>query len=113
MLLPDLAAALGLDATGLPAVAVTGVTHNAAWVRPGYAFVAIRGTRVDGHAFIADAAAGGAVADLARPPRQRLTGLVRPRQRLQLPTLGRAQRDRYRNLPHRPAPTIIVTIVET
>ena len=64
MLLPDLAAALGLDATGLPAVAVTGVTHTAAWVRPGYAFVAIRGTRVDGHAFIADAAAGGAVAVL-------------------------------------------------
>ncbi|NCD20110.1 MAG: UDP-N-acetylmuramoyl-L-alanyl-D-glutamate--2,6-diaminopimelate ligase, partial [Actinobacteria bacterium] len=53
-----------LDAAGLPAVDVTGVTHNAAWVRPGYAFVAIRGARADGHAFMADAVARGAVAVL-------------------------------------------------
>lgn len=64
MRLPDLAAALGVPTGGLPAVDVTGITHNAAWVRPGYAFVAIRGARVDGHAFIADAAGRGAVAVL-------------------------------------------------
>ena len=41
---------------------VRGVTHQAAWAVPGDAFVAIRGARVDGHSFIADAVARGAVA---------------------------------------------------
>ncbi len=45
-------------------VEVTGVTHQADWVRPGDAFVAIRGARVDGHQFIARAIEGGAVAVL-------------------------------------------------
>ncbi len=39
---------------------VRGVTHNAAWVQPGWAFVAIRGARADGHAFAAQAAERGA-----------------------------------------------------
>lgn len=61
-----------LDATLTPPAAataepragqeITGVTHNAAWTQPGNVFVAIRGARADGHAFIADAAAAGAIA---------------------------------------------------
>ncbi len=61
MRVADLLAALDLPATGLPDVDVTGVTHNADWVQPGYAFVAIRGARVDGHRFLPVAAARGAV----------------------------------------------------
>ncbi|WP_045234672.1 Mur ligase domain-containing protein, partial [Deinococcus pimensis] len=41
---------------------VTGVTHNAEWVRPGDVFVAIRGARFDGHEFTSRAAELGAVA---------------------------------------------------
>jgi len=41
---------------------VTGVTHNADWVRPGFVFVAIRGARFDGHAFIPKVVRAGAVA---------------------------------------------------
>lgn len=41
---------------------VTGVTHNADWVQPGAAFVAIRGARFDGHSFLERVAAAGAVA---------------------------------------------------
>lgn len=62
--LPELAAALGLPAAGLPDVPVRGVTHNADWITPGDLFVAIRGARFDGHAFIPRAAERGAVAVL-------------------------------------------------
>ncbi|TQL49540.1 UDP-N-acetylmuramoyl-L-alanyl-D-glutamate--2,6-diaminopimelate ligase [Ornithinicoccus hortensis] len=41
---------------------VTGITHQAAWATPGDVFVAIRGARFDGHDFIGQAAARGAVA---------------------------------------------------
>ncbi|WP_109474627.1 UDP-N-acetylmuramoyl-L-alanyl-D-glutamate--2,6-diaminopimelate ligase [Ornithinimicrobium cavernae] len=64
MRLGDLAAALDLTLDGDPAVEVTGVTHQADWARPGDAFVAIRGTRVDGHTFIPEALRRGAVAVL-------------------------------------------------
>ncbi len=54
MRLADLAAALDLTVpTGADGdVEVTGVTHQADWVRPGDAFVAIPGSRFDGHSFI-------------------------------------------------------------
>lgn len=61
MLLSDLAAALGAPAPTTDVV-VSGATHNAQWTTPGDAFVAIRGARVDGHSFAADAARLGAVA---------------------------------------------------
>ncbi|THF84904.1 UDP-N-acetylmuramoyl-L-alanyl-D-glutamate--2,6-diaminopimelate ligase [Deinococcus sp. KSM4-11] len=66
MRLPELAAALHLTlpATDLPDVAVRGVTHNAAWVQPGDVFVAIRGARFDGHSFMDQVRAAGAVAVL-------------------------------------------------
>ena len=63
MKLSDLSFALGLprpEAVLDPEV--SGVTHNAAWVEPGFVFVAIRGARFDGHAFIPQAVAAGAVA---------------------------------------------------
>lgn len=64
MNLADLAAAAGLPVpapfAGNPNV--SGITHNAAWVRPGDLFVAIRGARVDGHQFAEEARARGAVA---------------------------------------------------
>ncbi|WP_010147430.1 UDP-N-acetylmuramoyl-L-alanyl-D-glutamate--2,6-diaminopimelate ligase [Serinicoccus profundi] len=65
MQLSDLAATLGAsldagpDAAGIP---VSGVSHQADWIRPGDAFVAIRGARFDGHTFIDDAVGRGAVA---------------------------------------------------
>ncbi|USQ80262.1 UDP-N-acetylmuramoyl-L-alanyl-D-glutamate--2,6-diaminopimelate ligase [Ornithinimicrobium faecis] len=62
MRLGDLAAALDLPVEGDPSVEVTGVTHQGDWVRPGDAFVAIRGARVDGHSFIGQAVERGAVA---------------------------------------------------
>jgi len=62
MRLGDLAAALELPLDGDPSVEVTGVTHQADWARPGDAFVAIRGARVDGHTFISQAIERGAVA---------------------------------------------------
>lgn len=62
MRLGDLAAALDLPVEGDPSVEVTGVTHQGNWVRPGDAFVAIRGARVDGHSFIGQAVERGAVA---------------------------------------------------
>lgn len=64
MRLADLAAALHLPAQALPDVEVTGVTHNADWVRQGDAFVAIRGAKFDGHSFMEKAKARGAVAVL-------------------------------------------------
>lgn len=66
MKLVDLAAALGtdlVDRTGHDGeTEVTGVSHQADWIRPGQAFVAIRGARFDGHSFIAEAVEAGAVA---------------------------------------------------
>ena len=43
-------------------VVVTGVSHQANWIRPGQAFVAIKGAHFDGHGFISDAIERGAVA---------------------------------------------------
>ncbi|WP_135228863.1 UDP-N-acetylmuramoyl-L-alanyl-D-glutamate--2,6-diaminopimelate ligase [Deinococcus fonticola] len=64
MRLADLAAALNVSARDLPpqGLEVVGVTHNADWVQPGLAFVAIRGAKFDGHSFLQKAAQKGAVA---------------------------------------------------
>ena len=67
MRLGDLAAALDLPESAIvgdAGVEVTGVTHQADWARPGDAFVAIRGTKVDGHSFLDQAVERGAVAVL-------------------------------------------------
>ncbi|WP_104991752.1 UDP-N-acetylmuramoyl-L-alanyl-D-glutamate--2,6-diaminopimelate ligase [Deinococcus sp. NW-56] len=69
MHLPELAAALTAPkstrpAADLPPAEVRGITHNAAWVEPGFVFVAIRGARFDGHSFLDEVAQRGAVAVL-------------------------------------------------
>ena len=64
MRLHDLAAELQSPLPAAPDTELTGVTHNAAWVEPGNAFVAIRGAKFDGHDFIEQARAAGAVAVL-------------------------------------------------
>ena len=66
--LADLADAAGARAEG--GAELTGAAVDSRQVRPGDLFVAIRGARVDGHAFAADAAARGARALLSdhRPP---------------------------------------------
>jgi UDP-N-acetylmuramoyl-L-alanyl-D-glutamate--2,6-diaminopimelate ligase len=67
MQLSQVCAALGADVpedgrTPAAGVEITGVTHQADWVRPGDAFVAIRGARADGHDFLYDAVERGAAA---------------------------------------------------
>lgn len=59
------------DAVGAPTSAdasVSGVAIDSRSLRPGDLFVAIRGLRVDGHAFVADAFARGAAAALVAVP---------------------------------------------
>jgi UDP-N-acetylmuramoyl-L-alanyl-D-glutamate--2,6-diaminopimelate ligase len=54
--------------TGLAAGTVTGVAYASAEVTPGQLFVAVRGRRADGHHYIADAVARGAVAVIGEDP---------------------------------------------
>jgi UDP-N-acetylmuramoyl-tripeptide--D-alanyl-D-alanine ligase len=61
--LAELSASLGAPASG--EAELTGVAVDSRRVRPGDLFVAIRGARVDGHDFAAQAAAAGAKALLA------------------------------------------------
>ncbi|MDQ3527893.1 MAG: UDP-N-acetylmuramoyl-L-alanyl-D-glutamate--2,6-diaminopimelate ligase [Actinomycetota bacterium] len=63
MRLSDLTRALGLPGPGAE-VEVTGITHQADWATAGDAFVAVRGSRFDGHAFVGRAVERGAVAVL-------------------------------------------------
>jgi UDP-N-acetylmuramoyl-L-alanyl-D-glutamate--2,6-diaminopimelate ligase len=53
-----------IGAAGLADVEVRGVTHDSRAVGPGSLFVAVPGFHVDGHDFVADAAAAGAAAAL-------------------------------------------------
>jgi UDP-N-acetylmuramoyl-L-alanyl-D-glutamate--2,6-diaminopimelate ligase len=50
--------------------AVTGISADSRAVKPGFLFVAVPGTKVDGLGFLSQAVAGGAVAVLAEcePP---------------------------------------------
>lgn len=47
---------------------VAGVSHNSAWVAPGDAFVAIAGQSHDGHTYVPDALANGAVLVIGEDP---------------------------------------------
>src|SRR5207247_10687228 len=47
---------------GSPNVEVTDLTDDSRGVKPGSVFVAVKGGRVDGHAFVRDAVAAGATA---------------------------------------------------
>jgi UDP-N-acetylmuramoyl-L-alanyl-D-glutamate--2,6-diaminopimelate ligase len=52
----------GLEVIGLTDIPVAGVAFDSRKVKPGFLFVAVRGTQVDGHQFIDNAIADGAVA---------------------------------------------------
>lgn len=67
MQLQRLLAGLGLPSP-LPELEIAGVAHLAAQVQPGWLYVAWAGARADGHAFIAEALARGAVCILAQQP---------------------------------------------
>ncbi len=60
MKLDSLVNVLALKSASVPQVEVTGVTGDSRRVRPGFLFVAVRGSRQDGHVFIEDALARGA-----------------------------------------------------
>lgn len=60
--LPRLLADAGLPAAAAPDVAIRDITADSRAVRPGSLFVAIPGTRADGHDFAGPAAAAGAAA---------------------------------------------------
>ncbi len=57
-----LSGGIGVEVTGPASVEITGVGHDSRRVAPGWLFVCIRGFRQDGHAYIPEAAAQGAVA---------------------------------------------------
>ncbi|MDK2882688.1 MAG: UDP-N-acetylmuramoyl-L-alanyl-D-glutamate--2,6-diaminopimelate ligase [Bacillota bacterium] len=63
--LPELAALLRHDPSKVPSLFIHGITCDSRLVKPGYLFVAIRGTRFDGHAFIDEACTRGAAAVVA------------------------------------------------
>lgn len=90
MRLHDLAAALNVSTTSLPDMPVVGVTHNAAWVQPGFAFVAIRGAKFDGHSFLEQVREAGAVAVLGEGLPD---GMVSPLPYLQVPSARAALAD--------------------
>ncbi len=52
----------GVKFIGDPQVRVAGIAYDSRKVAPGWAFVAVRGQRADGHDFIAEAVAAGATA---------------------------------------------------
>lgn len=64
MRLSDLCADLSLDPRAA-SLDVAGLTADSRAVRPGYVFAALKGTQADGHRFIPDARAKGAVAVLS------------------------------------------------
>jgi UDP-N-acetylmuramoyl-tripeptide--D-alanyl-D-alanine ligase len=66
--LGEIAARLDVHPSGDPARVVTGVAIDSRAVRAGDLFVALPGAHVDGHAFVGDAAARGAVAALVAHP---------------------------------------------
>ena len=66
--LPDLAAVLGADAAGLPAIEFRGVTIDSRKSCEGMLIVALKGANFDGHAFIEAAKQNGAVAAIVETP---------------------------------------------
>ena len=77
--LDDLLAAVRGHLSGSgEAVSITGASVDSRRVTPGSIFVAIRGERVDGHAYVADAIRAGAVAALVAHPVSLPDGLAVP-----------------------------------
>ena len=87
ILLSDLARALDLPMQGED-VEITGIAVDSRQVRPGDLFVAQRGARADGTAFVAEARANGGVAACAAAPMPGLPTLVVPDPRGAVPRLA-------------------------
>jgi UDP-N-acetylmuramoyl-L-alanyl-D-glutamate--2,6-diaminopimelate ligase len=87
ILLSELAAALALPLHGLD-VEVTGIAVDSRQVRPGDLFVAQRGARADGLAFVPEARARGAAAACSTGPVPDLPTLVAPDPRGAVPRLA-------------------------
>ena len=97
MTLAQVAAAIGVPApAGAEQILVRSVEFDTRRITPGALFVALRGERVDGHAFAATAAAAGAVAVLGSAPIDGdLPLLIAPRSQ-------QCRRCRQRGRRHRP-----------
>jgi UDP-N-acetylmuramoyl-tripeptide--D-alanyl-D-alanine ligase len=91
--LDDLQAAVGgrLIGSGGSAVSIRGASVDSRHVTPGSIFVALRGERTDGHAFVADAIHAGAVAALVERPLDLPEGVDAPQ--LVVPDALRALQD--------------------
>ena len=62
------AAGLSTNAPGAAEISVCGVSDDSRRIRPGWLFVAVPGTTVDGHRFVRDALASGARAVITQQP---------------------------------------------
>lgn len=60
--LGELATLVGGEVRGEPGTSVVDVTHDSRRVQPGWLYVALRGSRADGHDYVADAFTAGAAA---------------------------------------------------
>jgi UDP-N-acetylmuramoyl-tripeptide--D-alanyl-D-alanine ligase len=77
--LDDVLAAVGGRLQGpAPRLPITGASVDSRRVTPGSIYVALRGERVDGHAFVADALRAGAVAAMVERPVDLPAGLDAP-----------------------------------
>lgn len=94
MSLAEAAAAVEGEWTGA-AVRFTAVATDSRQLAPGALFVALRGARFDGHAFVAEAARRGAVAALVSEPVADLPCIRVADTRLALGRLAAAWRDRF------------------
>jgi UDP-N-acetylmuramoyl-tripeptide--D-alanyl-D-alanine ligase len=94
----ELAAGIpGAVVRGDAAVRFTSVCSDSRQVRPGCLFVALRGERFDGHAFLAEAARGGAsVALVERPVAAAITQVIVPNSRRALGLAAAGWRARFR-----------------
>ncbi len=63
-----LAAVTPIEVVGVPAGSVSAITYNSGEVAPGACFVAVRGRKSDGHAYIADALQRGATLIVGEDP---------------------------------------------
>src|SRR5690349_1248103 len=68
MRLEELARGAGAVLEGNPDIDVTGIAYDSRRVNPGDLFVAVQGIHVDGHHYLTDAVAGGAIAVAVERP---------------------------------------------
>ncbi len=90
MQLSELIAGTDAEVRNFQEQEIQGLEFDSRAVKPGTVFIALTGERVDGHAFIADARARGAVAVVVeRPVSTDLTQIIYPDTRAAMARLGR------------------------